>query len=218
MKAIGCYVKDPFPGISHWVGMGLSVVALISLLVVAAGRPWYVVGFAICGGSLVLLYFASALLHTVHCSPEVEARLERFDFIAIFAVIAGTYTPLCLISLRGPWGWSMLAAEWSMAAAGIAATVMGHSVSKWVRVSLYAVMAWLVAVVAISPLMRTLPFAAVEWLIAGGAIYSIGAVIFATNRPHLWPGRFMAHDLWHVLVIAGSGCHFFLIFRFVGAA
>ena len=212
------YVKDPFPGISHWVGMGLSIVGLVALLIAAAGRPWYVVAFAIYGGSLVLLYFASALLHTVHCSPDTEARLERFDFIAIFTVIAGTYTPLCMITLHGPWGRGMLTAEWLMAMAGIMLTLLGLNVSKWVRVSLYAVMAWLVALVAFAPLYRTLPHAGIEWLIAGGIIYSIGAVIFATNRPNLWPGRFMAHDLWHLLVLAGSGCHFFLIFKFVALA
>ena len=218
MNSIRRFVKDPFPGISHWVGMGLSLVGLIALLIVAAGRPWYVVGFAIYGGSLVLLYFASALLHTVHCSPDTESKLERFDFIAIFTVIAGTYTPLCLISLKGPWGRGMLSAEWFMAGAGIALTLLGLDVPKWLRVTLYAVMAWVVAVVAFAPLCRTLSPAGIEWLIAGGMIYSVGAIIFATNRPHLWPGRFMAHDLWHLLVLAGSGCHFFMIFRFVAIA
>ena len=218
MVSIGRFVKDPFPGISHWVGMGLSVVGLVALLVAAAGRPWHVVGFAIYGGSLVLLYLASALVHTIHCSPDTEMRLERFDFIAIFALIAGTYTPLCLVSLRGPWGWGMLSAEWLMAAIGITLTLTGLEMSKGLRASLYAVMAWFVAVVAIAPLCRTLSLAGIEWLLAGGAIYSIGAIIFATNRPHLWPGRFMAHDLWHLLVMAGSGCHFFMIFRFVALA
>jgi hemolysin III len=198
--------------------MGLSIVGLVALLLAAAGRPWYVVGLSIYGGSLVVLYLASALLHTVHCSPAVEDRLERFDFVAIFLLIAGTYTPLCLVTLRGPWGWSVLGAEWGMAAIGITATLLGQRWPRWLRTSLYALMAWAVALVAIGPLYHAVSSAGIEWLLAGGVIYSVGAVIFATNRPHLWPNRFMAHDLWHCLVLAGSACHFVLIFRFVAMA
>ena len=216
MSRLSCVVKDPFPGLSHWFGVIASVFGLVALLSVAAGRPWYVVGFAIYGGSLVLLYLASALVHTIHCPPHVEDRLERFDFIAIFLLIAGTYTPICLVSLRGPWGWGMLAAEWSMAAVGIALTVLGRNVSRGVRTLLYAVMAWAVALVGIVPLWHAISGPGVQWLLAGGIVYSIGAVIFALDRPHLWPGRFVAHDLWHVLVLLGSACHFVMIFRFVG--
>jgi hemolysin III len=97
-------------------------------------------------------------------------------------------------------------------------TVLCRDLSRNLRTILYAMMAWVVALVAIVPLSRTLSPVGIQWLLAGGAIYSVGAVIFATNRPHLWPGRFMAHDLWHLLVMAGSACHFFMIFRFVGAA
>lgn len=218
MTRLSCIIKDPFPGLSHWLGVVLSIAGLIALLSVAEGRLWHVIAFAIYGTSLVLLYLASALVHTIHCPKHVEDRLERFDFIAIFLLIAGTYTPLCLVNLRGPWGWGMLAAEWGMAAVGIAATVMGGGGSRRVRTLLYAVMAWIVALVAIHPITRAISPAGLAWLLAGGVVYSVGAVIFATNRPNLWPGRFVAHDLWHVLVLAGSACHFIMIFRFVGGA
>lgn len=215
LRPIRCLIKDPFPGLSHWLGVGLSIAGLVMLLVFAEGRPWQVVGFAIYGGSLILLYLASALAHTIHCSPRAAERLNRFDYMAIFLLIAGTYTPLCLVTLRGPWGWGMLAAEWSMAAAGIAAVALGRGRSDWPRTILYLFMAWVVALVAIVPIYRALPRPALEWLLAGGAVYSLGAIVFATDRPHLWPGRFAAHDLWHVLVLLGSGCHFLVIFRFV---
>jgi hemolysin III len=215
LRPIRRLVKDPFPGLSHWLGVALSILGLIALLALARGRPWQVIGFAIYGGSLILLYLASALAHTIHCSPRAADRLTRLDYMAIFLLIAGTYTPLCLVTLRGPWGWGMLAAEWSMAAAGIATVALGRGNSTWPRTILYLFMAWVVALVAIVPISQTLPRPALEGLLAGGAVYSLGAVVFATDRPHLWPGRFAAHDLWHVLVLLGSACHFLVIFRFV---
>jgi hemolysin III len=110
----------------------------------------------------------------------------------------------------------MLGAEWTMAAAGIL-TVARRFDSKWPRTLLYLFMAWVVALVAIVPICRMLPAAALQWLLAGGIIYSVGAVVFALDRPHIWPNRFVAHDLWHVLVLLGSACHFVLIARFVAA-
>src|SRR5687768_10600031 len=111
--------KEPFPGISHLVGALLSIAALVALLVRAEGRVWHVVGFAVYGTSLILLYAASTLAHSIHCSPKTDERLTRLDYSAIFLLIAGTYTPICLVPLRGPWGWGLLAAIWSLAFLGI---------------------------------------------------------------------------------------------------
>jgi hemolysin III len=210
-------VKDPFPGLSHWAGALLSVAGLVLLLSRAAGRPWWqVAGFAVYGGSLVLLYVASALAHSVHCSPEAAARLDRLDYAAIFLLIAGSYTPLCLVTLHGPWGWSLLAAVWATAAFGIAALYITPKNDR-VRVLTYVSMGWL-SLFAAGALVRALPTTAILWLIAGGVIYTVGAVVFLTNRPHLWPGRFAAHDLWHCMVLAASGCHFLVIHNFVAPA
>ena len=112
----------------------------------------------------------------------------------------------------------MLAAEWGMAALGIILVATGKGSSNWARTVLYLFMAWIVALVAIAPMSRALPRAALAWLLIGGGVYSLGAIVFALDRPHLWPGRFVAHDLWHVLVLLGSGCHFFVILRFVAAS
>ena len=211
-------VKDPFPGLSHLAGMLLSIAGLIVLLALSHGRPWQVAGCAIYGASLILLYLASTLAHSIRASPPLEEILTRFDCMAIFLLIAGTYTPLCLVTLRGPWGWGMLIAEWTMAAMGIAIVATRCFDSRWPRTLLYLFMAWVVALVAVVPIIHVLPVPALGWLLAGGVIYSIGAVVFALDRPHLWPGRFVAHDLWHVLVILGSFCHFIVIARFVAAA
>jgi hemolysin III len=198
--------------------MVLSIAGLVILLTRTAGDARRLIGCAIYGGTLVVLYAASALAHTIHCSPRASDRLTRFDYMAIFLLIAGTYTPLCLVNLRGPWGWGMLTAEWAMAALGIFLVATGKGSANGARTLLYLFMAWVVALVAIGPMSRALPPTALAWLLIGGVVYSLGAVVFALDRPHLWPGRFVAHDLWHVLVLLGSGCHFFVIVRFVAAS
>ena len=210
-------IKDPFPGLSHWVGVGLSVAGLVLLLVRADGRVWHVVGFAVYGASLILLYLASALAHSVRCSPRGEALLDAFDYAAIFLLIAGTYTPLCLVNLRGPWGWGLLAAAWGIAAFGIASLVLWQHGKSRLRVVLYVVMGWLAAVAA-PAIIRTVPSAGLWWLVAGGVVYTLGALVFVTDRPHLWPNRFAAHDLWHCMVLAGSACHFIVMLRYVAPA
>lgn len=207
-------VKDPFSGLSHALGALLSVAGLVALEVSAAGRPWLSLAFAIYGATLVLLFTASACTHSLHCSPEVEWRLDQFDYAAIFLLIAGTYTPLCLGPLRGPWGRAFLVAEWSMAAVGVASVLWMKKRAGVLRVGLYVAMGWLAAV-APGPVLRALPPTALAWLLAGGLLYSLGAVVFTTNRPRLWPGRFSAHDLWHVMVLAGAACHFVVVARFI---
>ena len=206
--------KEPFPGISHLVGALLSVVALIALLVRAEGRVWHVVGFAVYGTSLILLYAASTLAHSIHCSPKTDERLTRLDYSAIFLLIAGTYTPICLVPLRGPWGWGLLAAIWSMAFLGIWSVWVWRNRRTWARTLIYICMGWL-AILAVGEIVRVFTPSALAWLVAGGVVYSAGAVVFITDRPHLWPGRFMAHDLWHLMVLAGSACHFMVMLDFI---
>lgn len=211
-------LKEPFCGTSHLAGALLSVAALFVLVRAAAGRPLHMTGFALFGASLVLLYSASSLYHSLRLGPGQTARLQRFDFIAIFLLIAGTFAPLCLVTLRGAWGWGLLSLEYALAFTGIAAVVtLRDRFPAWLRMTMYLVMGWLVVAVS-GPLGNALPPAGVAWLVAGGLTYTLGAVVLATDRPHLWPGRFSAHDLWHVFVLAGSACHFVLMLRYVAPA
>ena len=203
------WIKEPFCGLSHGIGAVLSVIALIVLLDLARGRPWHTVAFAIYGVSLILLYTASALYHWLPVGPPHVYRLMRFDHTAIFLLIAGTFAPVCLLALRGPWGWGLLVAEYTLAAIGIASLFWPRVPHAW-RVVLYLIMGW-ISLFAMGPLRASLSPAAFAWLIAGGIVYSMGAAIFALDRPHLWPGKFSAHDLWHVFVLGGSACHFFLM-------
>ncbi len=204
------WLREPFSGISHAVGAGLSLAGLVALLVLAQGRPWQTVAFALYGLSLVVLYTASTIYHSLWATPKGEARLQRFDHIAIYCLIAGSYIPLCLIPLRGALGWTLLGIELGLAALGIGIVLSWKSAPDWVRMVIYLVMGWLI-VAAFGPLRHVLPPAAMTWMVSGGVVYSIGAIVFATNRPHLWPGKFSAHDLWHLFVLGGSACHFMVM-------
>jgi hemolysin III len=207
-------IREPFCGLSHLAGAILSMVGMVALLALANGRPWRVVSFAIYGASLIVLYTASALYHSLPVPQRHVARLLRFDYSAIFLLIAGTSVPLCLGPLRGAWGWSLLAAEYGMALLGIGAVLFCQRLSDGLRVLLYFCMGGLIFV-AMAPLRQALPPAALAWLFSGGAAYTLGAIILGVDRPHLWPGKFSAHDLWHLFVLGGSACHFVLMLRFV---
>jgi hemolysin III len=200
--------------VSHLIGTALGIAALALLVTLARGKPWHVSGFAIYGTTLILLYLASTLYHSLPVSERGVRRLRMFDRVGIYLLIAGTYTPLCLVPLRGGWGWSLLGVVWGLALLGILCETAWRAAPEWLTFALYLVMGWFV-ILAVGPLMRTLSGAGLHWLVAGGLVYTVGAVIFVTERPRLWPGVFGAHELWHLFVLGGSACHFVVMFRFV---
>ena len=206
--------REPFNGISHLVGAILSVAALTALIVLAWGRPWHTVAFTLYGLSLVVLYAASALYHSLRVSRSVYHWLGRFDYMAIFLLIAGSYAPLCLVTLRHSVGWPLLAWEYGLALTGIAGVLFWKRMPDWVRIVLYLCMGWLI--VPVLPHLRlVLPAEGIAWLLAGGIVYMLGALVFAFDRPNLWPGRNCAHGLWHLFVLGGSACHYVLVLRFI---
>lgn len=208
------HIREPFNGVSHGAGAILAVIGLIALLLAGNGRPWHTVGFAIYGTTLILVYVASTLYHSLHVSKEGVEKLMAIDQSAIFLVIAGSYTPVCLVALRGPLGWSILGIVWAICFAGIALRWGWKGAPPWLPVALYLGMGWM-ALLAAQPLAAALPPTAMQWLFGGGVIYTVGAVIFAAKRPRLWPGMFSSHELWHVFVLGGSGCHFVMMYFFV---
>ena len=203
------WVKDPYCGLSHAGGAVAALVGLIFLLVFTTGGAFSYVGLSVYGVSMIALFTASALAHSLHVGVDVEDRLNRLDYACIFFLIAGTYTPLCLTVLRGPWGYSLLAVAWTMGIAGGAVVLLTRVKVDYIT-PLYVPMGWLI-VIAAAPLIRLMPTGALLCLIAGGLIYSFGAVVFVLKKPKLWPGRFGYHDLWHTMVLAGAGCHFIAV-------
>src|SRR5438067_12032467 len=169
-RLVGLRVREPFNGVSHLIGALLGVAALVVLVCLARGKPWHLSAFAIYGATLILLYLASTLYHSLPVSERGVQRLRMFDRVGIYLLIAGTYTPLCLVPLRGGWGWSLFGVVWGLALAGSVVEVAWRTAPRWLGLVLYLVMGW-VAVIAMGPLTRTLPKAAVGWLVAGGVGY-----------------------------------------------
>jgi len=209
-------VKDPFSGFSHLAGAILSVAGLCLLVYYASmnGTVWHIVSFSIFGASLILLYTASSIYHLLSVSEKGTRVLRKIDHMMIYILIAGTYTPVCLIPLRGGWGWSLLISIWGIAMAGIILKVLWLNAPRWLYTLFYLLMGWLI-VIAFVPLVRTMPIAAMLWLIAGGLLYTVGAIIYGTKWPKLKSKVFGFHEVFHVFVLYGSFCHFWMMFRYI---
>ena len=195
--------------VTHGAGLVASAAGFVVLVVAAwrHGDPWLIAGCAVYASTLVVLYASSTLYHALSMT-RARRLLQKFDHSAIFLLIAGTYTPFGLVSLRGPWGWTLLAIVWSLAIVGI--TLKAVFGPRWPIAStvLYIVMGW-TAVFAIKPLMAHLAPAGVAWLAAGGIAYTGGVVFYA------WERLRYSHALWHLFVLGGSVCHFIAIFCYV---
>lgn len=196
--------------ITHLVGTVLSVAGLATLVTMGAlaGDPYKVVSFAVYGAMLFVLYAISTLYHSVG-NPRLKAILQKCDHSAIYLLIAGSYTPFTLVTLRGPWGWSLFGVSWGLAALGIVQELTLGRRTRSVSMVLYILMGWL-ALVAIRPLVEALPPAGTAWLVAGGIIYSAG-IYFFINDERIRHG----HGIWHLFVLAGSLCQFVSVARYV---
>jgi len=207
-------LREPVSGLTHLVFAVVAVIGATVLITLAAVyRKWWHLGaFIVYGLSLVLLYLASSLYHLLPVSDRAQRVLRQLDHVAIFLLIAGTYTPLCLVPLRGPWGWSLFAAVWTLALAGMFQAIFAVDAPRWLVASLYLGLGWLV-VVAIWPLVTLVSPEGVFWFFLGGGFYTIGAVIYALKRPDPVPGVFGFHEIFHIFVMLGSLAHFLGIVR-----
>ncbi len=186
--------------LTHVLGAILSVGGLVMMIIVAKNDPLKVTAGAIFGSTLVLLYLASSLYHSVS-SHRVKSFFQVVDHSAIYLLIAGTYTPLTLISLRGAWGWSLFGIVWGMAIAGVIIKMCCKNWrDHWISTAIYLVMGWL-AIIAIKPIMNALPREAILLLVAGGLSYTGGVVFYS------WEKLKYNHSIWHLFVIAGSAFH-----------
>jgi hemolysin III len=196
------YYGERFNSISHLAGAALALVAMVLLIVLGAqaGDPWKIVGFSIYGVMLLCLYLASTLYHSFR--GRAKEIWCKFDHCSIYLLIAGSYTPLALVSLRGAWGWSLFGVVWGLAIFGIVQEIWLARGKRILSMVLYVLMGWL-AVIAVLPLMDALGRDGFLWLLAGGLAYSIG-IIFYVNDTR-WTH---AHGIWHLFVLAGSACHY----------
>lgn len=195
--------------VTHGLGFGLSVACLVVLVVFASlrGGVWEVVSCSVYGATLVVLYLASTLYHSIH-QPRVRRVLNILDHAAIYLLIAGTYTPYLLVPLRGPLGWLLFGAVWGLAVVGMVFQALFIGRYKVISTISYVAMGWMV-VATIVPLLKALPVMAIIWLAIGGLCYTLGVVFY------VWKRLKFAHAIWHLFVLAGSICHFFGILFFV---
>ena len=208
--------NEPLSALTHALGALLSVAGLIIMLVYAAkhGEATHVIGFSVFGASLILLYGTSAVYHFLQRETRIKKLFQRLDHAMIFILIAGTYTPISLVMPYKAWGWSIFGVIWGLAIIGITLKLSGIKIREWVTVSIYILMGWL-ALIAIKPLMDWLSADALFWLFAGGILYTFGCLFFALDNILPRKPWFSMHDVFHLFVIGGSFCHFWLMFQYV---
>lgn len=211
-------IREPGSAITHFVAMMMAVVAAMPLLAKAglSGSRSAVEAMMIFMGSMVLLYGASALYHSVVVPERVLKIFRKLDHMMIFVLIAGSYTPVCMIVLGGKEGYTLLAAVWGIAAVGMCVKALWINCPKWFSSVIYIAMGW-VCVFVFGQLLDSLSTAAFLWLLAGGIIYTVGGVIYALKLP-LFNSRhvnFGSHEIFHLFVMAGSICHFVFMYQYV---
>jgi hemolysin III len=208
--------RDPASGFSHLLGAVLAVVGLVFLLhsAISNRNIWQIVSFSIFGASAILLYSTSATYHLVKASEKVITTLRKLDHMMIFVLIAGTYTPICLVLLRGKIGYTVLITLWSMTLLGIFFKIFFINAPRWLYTSIYLIMGWF-AVFIIVPIYKVSGFNTIIWLGIGGIFYTIGGVIYGLKKPNLIPKWLGFHEIFHIFIILGTLSHFLMIYKFV---
>lgn len=203
------YHGEKFNAWTHLIGALLALTGAVWLttMAVASGDVWKVVSIAVYGTTLVVLYGTSTLYHSIR--GRAKRILQKLDHLSIYLLIAGSYTPFCLVSLRGPWGWSLFGIVWTLALIGMLQEIKPRSEARVMSVVIYAVMGWIV-LIAIEPLLENLGLAGFIWLAAGGLFYTVGIIFYAFDN-YFRHG----HGIWHLFVIAGSVMHFIAILFYV---
>ncbi len=209
-------LRDPVSGLTHFIAAILAVIGLVALVVKASSppRPWHLTTYIVFGAGMILLYAASTLYHWLPLSGAGRTLLRRIDHMMIFVLIAATYTPFCLIPLRGPWGWTIFGTVWTVAVVGIVFKAFWIHAPRWLSAAMYVCMGWIV-IIGIVPLVRSLPAGALFWLFAGGVFYTTGALIYAVKRPDPLPRVFGFHEIFHIFVMLGTLAHFWTVYRYV---
>lgn len=218
LKTSSKKLKDPGSAITHFIGMLMAIFAATPLLIKATREPDHIhlISLAVFMTSMILLYAASTTYHSLDLSERTNRILRKIDHMMIFVLIAGTYTPICLVVLHNRTGYLLCALVWAIALVGIIVKAFWITCPKWFSSALYIGMGW-TCVLAFTQIINALSPAAFGWLLAGGVIYTIGGIIYALKLPifnRLHPS-FGSHEIFHLFVMGGSVCHFILMYVFV---
>ncbi len=197
--------EEIFNSITHGIGALLSAAGLVILILVASlkGNAWHIVSYTIFGSSMVVLYISSTLYHSF-TNIKIKNIFARFDHSAIFLLIAGTYTPFVLTTIRGPLGWTLFGVIWGVALIGIVIRTIYLTRFRKLMVVIYLLMGWMF-IIAIVPMIKNLPVSSIIFLFTGGACYSLGTIFY------VWRNLKYGHGIWHIFVLAGSIMHFFSV-------
>lgn len=200
-------LREPVNSLTHWGGAALALIGLIALLIIGWDTPAKIISIAVYGGSLIFMFSASATYHMVRVKDKALEVFRKIDHSAIYALIAGTYTPFCVNAFEGFWKWGMLTIVWSLALIGIIVKIFYIRAPRWLNAGIYVLMGW-ISVAAAGEMLAALPIWVFTWLIIGGVVYTLGAVVYATKIFNFKPGVFGFHEVWHIFVLVAAAAHF----------
>ena len=210
IKKVITKLREPFNGLSHLGGAIAALFGQIGLLIIGWDGISKIISVLVYGLSLIMLFSASAAYHLAKAGPKTMQILRKLDHSAIFLLIAGTYTPFCLNAFTGFYRWGLLAIIWSIAVIGISIKIFYISAPRWLNAVVYVLMGWL-CITAIGEMTVALTTFSMLWLIAGGIIYTLGALVYATKIFNFIPGKFGFHEVWHIFVLLGAMAHFIAV-------
>lgn len=202
--------REPFNGFSHLAGASTALLGGVPLLVMGWNGTARILSTLVYIASLVSMFSASAAYHLARLKPKGLEVLRKLDHSAIFLLIAGTYTPFCVNAFTGFWRWGLLSIIWGIALVGILIKVITVKAPRWLNVAMYVLMGW-ISVLAARQMPQVLPTGSLIFLIAGGVIYTLGGIVYATKIFNFSPGKFGFHEVWHLFVLAGALAHFISI-------
>jgi hemolysin III len=207
-------LREPVNGLTHLGAAIAAALGLVVLWILGGGNVLKEISLTVYGLSLILMFSASSAYHLIKARPAVMKFLRKLDHSAIYLLIAGTYTPICLHYFSGFWQWGMVALIWALAIAGIIVKIWVINAPRWLTAGIYLLMGWL-GLLGVEEIFTSMPMWAWIWLLMGGVFFTLGAVIYITRKLDFYPGVFGFHEVWHIFVILGCLCHFIIMAAFI---
>lgn len=206
--------REPVNGLTHLAAALFAAIGWIVLLILNKDGFVKSLYLTIYGASLVFMFTSSAVYHLINASPEAVKRLRKLDHSAIFVLIAGSYTPICIHFFSGFWQWGLITLAWLIAVTGVTIKLVTMNAPRWISTAIYLAMGWM-SVFAIGEIISAMPTGALIWFFLGGFFYTFGAIIYALKKPNFFPGKFGFHEVWHIFVILGAFSHYIVIAAYI---